>query len=130
MSGAGAADVVDPGAADEIVAMTDPSVGDNEHSSTGELRPPAEIDVIAPAGNPRVDNPHLIYPGDTLSLVWESGQPRLMRVEQGEVKLYPSMRASPLDLAIPAISRQHIEPFLRQHRVVEVATLDHSPYVV
>ena len=82
------------------------------------------------AGNPRVDNPHLIYPGDTLSLVWESGQPRLMRVEQGEVKLSPSMRASPLDLAIPAISRQHIEPFLRQHRVVEVATLDHSPYVV
>ena len=33
------------------------------------------------AGNPRIDNPHLIYPGDTLSLVWESGQPRLVRVE-------------------------------------------------
>jgi hypothetical protein len=82
------------------------------------------------AGNPQVDNPHLIYPGDTLSLVWEAGQPRLVRVEQGDIKLSPSMRASPLDLAIPAISRQHIEPFLRQHQVIEVATLDRSPYVV
>ena len=82
------------------------------------------------AGNPQVDNPHLIYPGDTLSLVWESGQPRLVRAEQGDIKLSPSMRASPLDLAIPAISRQHIEPFLRQHQIVEVATLDRSPYVV
>ena len=82
------------------------------------------------AGNPQVDNPHLIYPGDTLRLVWESGQPRLVRVEQGDIKLSPSMRASPLDLAIPAISRQHIEPFLRQHQVVEVATLDRVPYVV
>ena len=42
------------------------------------------------AGNPQIDNPHLIHPGDTLRLVWESGQPRLMRVEQGEVKLSPS----------------------------------------
>ena len=82
------------------------------------------------AGNPQVDNPHLIYPGDTLSLVWESGQPRLVRVEQGDIKLSPSMRASPLDLAIPAISRQHIEPFLRQHQVVEVAALDRAPYVL
>ena len=82
------------------------------------------------AGNPQVDNPHLIYPGDTLSLVWEAGQPRLVRLEQGDIKLSPSMRASPLDLAIPAISRQHIEPFLRQHQVIEVATLNRSPYVV
>ena len=82
------------------------------------------------AGNPQVGNPHLIYPGDTLSLVWESGQPRLVRAEQGDIKLSPSMRASPLDLAIPAISRQHIEPFLRQHQVVEAATLDRTPYVV
>jgi hypothetical protein len=54
----------------------------------------------------------------------------LVRAEQGDIKLSPSMRASPLDLAIPAISRQHIEPFLRQHQVVEAATLDRAPYVV
>jgi hypothetical protein len=82
------------------------------------------------AGNPQIDNPHLIYPGDTLSLVWDSGQPKLVRIEQGDIKLSPSMRASPLDLAIPAISRQHIEPFLRQHQVVDAGALDRAPYVV
>lgn len=97
--------------------------------STLFLRDPWRWEALW-AGNPQIDNPHLIYPGDTLSLVWESGQPRLVRVEQGDIKLSPSMRASPLDLAIPAISRQHIEPFLRQHRVIEAATLDRSPYVV
>ena len=93
------------------------------------LRDPWRWEVLW-AGNPQVDNPHLIYPGDTLSLMWESGHPKLVRVEHGDIKLSPSMRASRLDLAIPAISRQHIEPFLRQHQVVEAATLDRSPYVV
>lgn len=27
--------------------------------------------------NPEIDNPHLIYPGDKLSLVWRNGQPVL-----------------------------------------------------
>ncbi len=27
--------------------------------------------------NPDIDNPHLIYPGDKLSLVWKNGQPML-----------------------------------------------------
>ena len=93
------------------------------------LRDPWRWEVLW-AGNPQVDNPHLIYAGDILSLMWESGHPKLVRVEHRDIKLSPSMRASRLDLAIPAISRQHIEPFLRQHQVVEAATLDRSPYVV
>ncbi len=82
------------------------------------------------SSNPQVDNPHLIYPGDTLSLRWEAGEPRLVRTDEGVIKLSPSMRASPLDLAIPAIPRQQIGPFLRQHRVAEVIALDRAPYIV
>jgi hypothetical protein len=82
------------------------------------------------SSNPQVDNPHLIYPGDTLSLRWEAGEPRLGRTDEGVIKLSPSMRASPLDLAIPAIPRQQIGPFLRQHRVAEVIELDRAPYIV
>ena len=32
--------------------------------------------------NPQIDNPHLIYPGDTVRLIYEAGQPQLM-VERG-----------------------------------------------
>ena len=82
------------------------------------------------AGNPQVDNPHLIYPGDKLTLVWVDGTPRLVPAQQAALKLSPTMRLSPLDLAIPAISRQHIDPFLRQHRVAEAKVLEDSPYIV
>lgn len=82
------------------------------------------------AGNPQIDNPHLIYPGDELTLVWQDGEPRLVKSGQGEVKLSPKMRPSPLDLAIPAIPREQIDPFLRQHRVVGEAALDRAPYIV
>lgn len=82
------------------------------------------------AGNPQVYNPHLIYPGDELRLIWEDGTPRLVRAQESVVKLSPTMRPSPLDLAIPPISRQHIDPFLRQHRVAEVKALESAPYIV
>ena len=32
--------------------------------------------------NPQIDNPHLIYPGDELYLVWIDGQPKL-RLRRG-----------------------------------------------
>jgi hypothetical protein len=83
--------------------------------------------------NPQLDNPHLIYPGDQLYLVYVNGQPRL-RVRRGEasrtVKLTPQMRIEPLDLAIPAISQEHIGPWLSAHRVVSANDLANAPYVI
>lgn len=83
--------------------------------------------------NPQLDNPHLIYPGDQLYLVYENGQPRL-RVRRGvasrTVKLTPQMRIEPLDLAIPAISQEHIGAWLSAHRVVSSDELSTAPYVV
>jgi len=83
--------------------------------------------------NPEIDNPHLIYPGDVLYLVWEDGQPRL-RARRGPgdrtVKLTPQMRVEPLDLAIPTIPLDQIAPFLRRHRVLSREQLEAAPYVV
>lgn len=83
--------------------------------------------------NPQVDNPHLIYPGDELYLVWVDGKPRL-KVRRGEasrtVKLTPTMRVEPLSLAIPAVSLEQIGAWLKGHRIVELETLDAAPYVV
>ncbi len=91
--------------------------------------------------NPQIDNPHLIYPGDSIALVWVEGQPRLV-LERGiagrTFKLTPSdtetlepqIRATPLESAIPAIRLDAIQGFLVQNRVVEPELLSASPYVV
>lgn len=79
--------------------------------------------------NPQVDNPHLIYPGDELYLVWVDGQPRL-RMRRGDMKLSPNMRVSPLDLAIPAIPLDQIGAFLRRHRILAADELNNSAYIV
>lgn len=91
--------------------------------------------------NPQIENPHLIYPGDEIALVYVDGQPRLSlrRGDAGRTfrmspsnseKLEPQIRATPLESAIPAISLDAIQGFLVQNRVVEPKTLDGAPYVV
>lgn len=83
--------------------------------------------------NPQVENPHLIYPGDVLRLIWVDGRPRLVKAttrEGGDVKLSPHMRISDLDDAIPTIPLDVIGPFLKDSRVVDSATLDGAPYVL
>ncbi|WP_116368470.1 LysM peptidoglycan-binding domain-containing protein [Parahaliea mediterranea] len=79
--------------------------------------------------NPQIDNPHLIYPGDELYLVWVDGQPRL-RLRRGDMKLSPNMHVSPLDLAIPAIPLDQIGAFLNRNRIMSADELNNSAYVV
>ena len=80
--------------------------------------------------NPQIDNPHLIFPGDELYLVWVDGKPRL-RVRRGrDVKLTPTMRVTPLDLAIPIIPLDEIGPWLLAHRIMPADDLNDSAYVV
>lgn len=91
--------------------------------------------------NPQIENPHLIYPGDTVKLVYFDGQPGLT-VERGQgqrtlkfkagdtVKLTPQARITPLDTVIPAIPLEHIQSFLLDNRVLSQAELEDSPYVV
>ena len=82
--------------------------------------------------NPQIENPHLIYPGDVLKLVWIDGQPRLVvqRGQRGDVRLTPQIRSIPLDEAIPAIPLDVISPFLTRSRVVLPGVLEAAPYVL
>jgi len=80
--------------------------------------------------NPQIDNPHLIFPGDELYLVWVDGQPRLRLRRGRNVKLQPNMRVSPLDLAIPIIPLDEIGAFLLSHRILDADALNNSAYVV
>jgi len=80
--------------------------------------------------NPQIDNPHLIYPGDELYLVWVDGQPRLRMRRGRDVKLNPNMRVTPLDLAIPVIPLDQIGPWLVNNRVMDVPSINNSAYIV
>ncbi|PLW71019.1 LysM peptidoglycan-binding domain-containing protein [Pseudohalioglobus lutimaris] len=80
--------------------------------------------------NPQIDNPHLIYPGDELYLVWIDGRPRLRLRRGRDVKLTPSMRVNPLDLAIPVIPLDQIGAFLLRHRILGADDLNNSAYIV
>ena len=79
--------------------------------------------------NPQIANPHLIYPGDVLELVYIDGQPQL-RLRRGDLKLSPTVRATPWDGAIPTIPVDAIGPFLTRPYVLDEGELDNAPYIV
>lgn len=79
--------------------------------------------------NEQVSNPHLIYPGDLLRLIYVDGEPRLV-MDRGVVKLSPEMRETRHDDAISSIPLDSIRQFLTQNRVVGEDELEAAPYMV
>jgi hypothetical protein len=90
--------------------------------------------------NPQVENPHLIFPGDTLSLVYlDDGRPavqvergpQVAQVPQGGLeRLSPRVRSEPLEDAIATIPYETIASFLSRPRVIERNEIDDLPYIV
>ena len=78
--------------------------------------------------NPQVENPHLIYPGDILKLVYIDGKPRIMLSR--DEKLSPQMRVLSEGDAIPTIPLDIIRPFLYSPRVLSEAEIDAAPYIL
>lgn len=80
--------------------------------------------------NPQIENPHLIYPGDRISLVYIDGQPRLL-VNDGKrtVRMSPGVRALQRD-AIPPIEWDAIKHFVTNARVLAPGSFSDLPYVV
>ncbi len=76
--------------------------------------------------NPQIENPHLIYPGDVLSLAYLGqgrNQPALM-----VQKLSPKVRAEALP--IPAVPLAEVEDFLRNQHVLDDEEYKSLPYVI
>jgi hypothetical protein len=89
--------------------------------------------------NPKIRNPHLIYPGDVIVLYYVNGKPYLTLEgaagvvppkEIETVKLSPKVRYESLDKAIDTIPRSAIGPFLYRPRVVTQEEIDNAPYIV
>lgn len=103
--------------------------------------------------NPKIHNPHLIYPGDVLTLVYLDGKPTLNLTRDGKplprsstdgndepglgaaeptsrISLSPRVRSESLNDSIPTIPAESIRQFLIRPRVVDAETIANAPYVV
>ncbi|HLV77601.1 MAG TPA: LysM peptidoglycan-binding domain-containing protein [Marinobacter sp.] len=81
--------------------------------------------------NPQVANPHLIYPGDRLALVYIDGKPRITKVATSDVvRLSPAVRSEAIDSPIPAIPLDAIASFLTDTRIVSPEELNGAPYIL
>jgi len=83
--------------------------------------------------NPQIENPHLIYPGDEISLVYVAGKPRLgvaKRSPRDVIRLSPGMRELPSRKAIPTIDLSDIAPYITRPRMLEESEIHQLPYVV
>ena len=103
--------------------------------------------------NPQIENPHLIYPGDVITLVYVDGQPRLVLERDGyatpdasagsgerggavasvngrNVKLVPRIKETPHEDAIAAIPLDVVNTFLARTRIVQPGELEVAPYVL
>ena len=98
--------------------------------------------------NPQVENPHLIFPGDILTLIYVDGQPRIVRARPGQasqqpttavsddagllpvVKLAPSIRTESIQASIDTIPGDAIRQFLSKPRVITKKEFEDAPYIL
>lgn len=89
--------------------------------------------------NPQVANPHLIYPGDVLKLVYVDGQPRLTVAQRGGEtvesgrggkRLSPEVRRQPLSQAVTAIPYDIVASFMGRPSLLTKEQVKTAPYVV
>lgn len=82
--------------------------------------------------NTQIANPHLIYPGDIIKLIYVDGQPRLTvdRSDGRTFKLSPQVRVLEPEEAISTIPLEKINSWLSRSRIIQDDELERAPYVV
>jgi LysM repeat protein len=80
--------------------------------------------------NPQVHNPHLIYPGDTLRLVYIDGQPQIVLQRGDGVRVEPRVRSEPIDSAITTIPYATVAAFMSKPTVLDREQIKTAPYVL
>ena len=80
--------------------------------------------------NPDIVNPHLIYPGDVIGLVYIDGQPRITNVRASTYRMSPQARVTPLNEAITSIPFEDVAAFLSTGVILEKHEADALPYLL
>ena len=81
--------------------------------------------------NPQIKNPHLIYPGDTLRLVFIDGRPQVVMLQRGDAaRVQPRVRSQPLEAAITTIPYATVAAFMSKPSVLDRDQIKHAPYLL
>jgi hypothetical protein len=80
--------------------------------------------------NPQVQNPHLIYPGDTLRLVYIEGRPTIMLQRGDAARVLPRIRSQPLEGAVTTIPYETVAAFMSKPSVLAKEQIQGAPYVL
>lgn len=78
--------------------------------------------------NEAIDNPHLIYPGDKLTIIWRDGQPYLSR--KAQQVLLPSGEVARKEQAIAMFAGAWLQPFMVDHHMVASSVVAQAPAVL
>ncbi|MEJ6498112.1 MULTISPECIES: LysM domain-containing protein [Pseudoalteromonas] len=81
--------------------------------------------------NPQIANPHLIYPGDALTLIYDKdGNPRLVKNARYK-KLSPEGRITPKGKnAVPTLPLELLRPYLSYEQAISAEIIADKPYIL
>ena len=81
--------------------------------------------------NPQINNPHLIYPGDALALIYDAqGNPRLV-INKAYRKLSPQGRITPKGKnAITTLPLEMIRPYITYEQAINSDDIKAKPYIL
>ncbi len=80
--------------------------------------------------NPDIENPHLIYPGDVIGLVYIDGQTRISNIRASTFRLSPQARVTPLAQAVTSIPYEDVAAFLSSGVILEKSQANGLPYIL
>jgi LysM repeat protein len=80
--------------------------------------------------NPQIQNPHLIYPGDTLRLVFIDGKPQILLQRGDAARVVPRVRSEPLEAAITTIPYATVAAFMSKPSVLDREQIKAAPYLL
>lgn len=78
--------------------------------------------------NPTINNPHLIYPGDKLTLIWRDGQPTIELTPAA--KLDGQAERDSENQAVPTLAKSLLLPYLQQDRLLSVEELQVASRII
>jgi len=80
-------------------------------------------------GNPEIENPHLIYPGDRIALTYVDGAPRLQVIGASSMPRHNNTASGPNRVPIASVPPGLIEKFIAKPLVVTKQQMANAGYV-